>query len=99
MSTPSTPFSQRAGYTTAQICRLFGRSDGSGNVIPLHHNTIMRWRQAGQIPFFRVNQRTIRYPRTQIDALLDAKRDRAEEQRTEDWHRSREGELRGPFRL
>ncbi len=71
MSTPPTPLSQRAGYTTAQICRLFGRSDGAGNIIPLHHNTILRWRQAGSIPFFHVNQRTIRYPRAQVDALLE----------------------------
>lgn len=73
------PLSQRVGYTTAQIQLLFGHSDGRGHIVPLHECTIRRWRQSGAIPFVKINQRTFRYPRAQIDAILHARRERADE--------------------
>lgn len=70
-----TPLSQRVPYTTHQIRHLFGRSDGKGKVIPIHPNTVARWRQRKQIPYFELNCRQFRYPRAAIDEILDAKRE------------------------
>lgn len=95
----SIPISQRAAYTTAQVCRLFGRSDGAGNVIPLHPNTIHRWRKSGAIPWFKITGRTLRYPRAQIDAILESHRETVSRKAEDEWHASREGELKGMYTL
>jgi hypothetical protein len=67
------PTSHRAAYTTAQIRMLFGRSTAEGSIVPLHANTVARWRKSGRIPHMKLNSRNFRYPREEIDALLHAR--------------------------
>lgn len=66
------PLSKRVPYTTRQICYLFGQSDGRGNFIPIHENTVARWRRLNKIPFIKLNCRQFRYPRTDVDQMLVA---------------------------
>lgn len=71
------PLSQRVAYTTAQIRLLFGHSDGHGHIIPVHENTVARWRKAGTIPYVKLNERNFRYPRALIDAMLLSRNEQA----------------------
>lgn len=54
---------EKATYTAQEVADLFSVS----------LFTIRRWRDKGTLPFKKVNSRTYRYPKAQIDQLLEGK--------------------------